>query len=581
MAKGWSFGALTDALKSAAFRDVGVEANQVLLNDPNNGGTLVRATAGKQSQIGLLGNESNNISIISNYGASGVPANDFASFLRCNWYNNSADFGVTRGAGANALGATIKFNGTERARFDSDNTTLWTNLHVRSYEPSLFLADVNGNIAASLIYRNSNVNLATGGKTWVFKPNGSLELPESVGEGGSGIRVTPEPGSYASWNTRAPGVQVDIHVDNNESMVWRATRRGALHVAAMGVVRNVGSSEVGLHVEGSLFKWTNEGDFLAPRTITANALVSSGGVIRVIGSGNKYVWFNMPDGSESALVFADTAHSLNFRCAQQTISWKLDGNGFRNQANSAGIDSNGLITGPGWGTTGGYDGTLATWVNRSIDGMGATKISQDNCRVAGFVSGDVNNPYMRQSGTEVLVSLATRNYASAVATDAANAAVNNRVVGDSSFQMGFASNNKANPYMKAFVDGEIVYLPTRAELRGEVAQKVTRDGVNIAGFEGNNAAVPYFRHESSNALVYLATKTWATQNFVTDITLGAEGGGIIGNGAGQLGNPAKVPTGCVMTGWFTEGQTPGGDTIYYRPIQKVINGVRTTIGHSA
>ena len=72
---------------------------------------------------------------------------------------------------------------------------------------------------------------------------------------------------------------------------------------------------------------------------------------------------------------------------------------------------------------------------------------------------------------------------------------------------------------------------------------------------------------------------WVSGNFiqrgsgdaVTDIRLAGEGGGI-------LNVAYRVPGGCVMTGWYTEGSTPGGDTIYYRAIQKAVAGNWYTIG---
>lgn len=60
-------------------------------------------------------------------------------------------------------------------------------------------------------------------------------------------------------------------------------------------------------------------------------------------------------------------------------------------------------------------------------------------------------------------------------------------------------------------------------------------------------------------------------DMVQDVRLAGEGGGI-------LSGTYKVPVGCVMTGWYTEGSTPGGDTIFYRAIQKCINGSWYTIG---
>jgi hypothetical protein len=73
--------------------------------------------------------------------------------------------------------------------------------------------------------------------------------------------------------------------------------------------------------------------------------------------------------------------------------------------------------------------------------------------------------------------------------------------------------------------------------------------------------------------------SWVIGNFVQrgsgdavqDIRLAGEGGGI-------LNGTFKAPGGCVFTGWYTEGSSPGGDTIFYRAIQKAVAGNWFTIG---
>jgi hypothetical protein len=55
--------------------------------------------------------------------------------------------------------------------------------------------------------------------------------------------------------------------------------------------------------------------------------------------------------------------------------------------------------------------------------------------------------------------------------------------------------------------------------------------------------------------------------YIRDVRLGTEASAVLGNP-----NPFRAPAGCTMTGWYTEGQNPGGDTIYYKPLQKNLNG---------
>mgnify|MGYP004711571619 CR=1 FL=1 len=59
--------------------------------------------------------------------------------------------------------------------------------------------------------------------------------------------------------------------------------------------------------------------------------------------------------------------------------------------------------------------------------------------------------------------------------------------------------------------------------------------------------------------------------------MGAEGAFTIVKNAWQ-----RVPPGCAMTGYNFEGDNPGGDTIFYRPIQKYMSTIgRITVGHTA
>lgn len=73
--------------------------------------------------------------------------------------------------------------------------------------------------------------------------------------------------------------------------------------------------------------------------------------------------------------------------------------------------------------------------------------------------------------------------------------------------------------------------------------------------------------------------TWIDNNYVPrragevvqDIRLGGEGSGV-------MRTSYRVPGACVMTGWWTEGSTPDGDTIFWRAIQKCVNGNWYAIG---
>lgn len=69
----------------------------------------------------------------------------------------------------------------------------------------------------------------------------------------------------------------------------------------------------------------------------------------------------------------------------------------------------------------------------------------------------------------------------------------------------------------------------------------------------------------------------AQVNRVSDVALGGEGAfQIVKNGQ------QRVPGGCVMTGWNFEGDNPGGDTVFYRPVQKHYPSIGwVNVGHTA
>lgn len=74
------------------------------------------------------------------------------------------------------------------------------------------------------------------------------------------------------------------------------------------------------------------------------------------------------------------------------------------------------------------------------------------------------------------------------------------------------------------------------------------------------------------------TKAQTDAAYVTKAT------GVIGIRLGTVGQTAPlvsgwndVPAGCVMTGWYVEGASPGDDIIHYKPIQRNINGTWATI----
>ncbi|MEM5307814.1 phage tail protein [Enterobacter ludwigii] len=132
-----------------------------------------------------------------------------------------------------------------------------------------------------------------------------------------------------------------------------------------------------------------------------------------------------------------------------------------------------------------------------------------------------------------------------------------------------------------------VYSPNNPPPQQNLDPYAKRDSISYVGLAANNSEYPYMRQDTTDAIVYLAardwvsgyfaTSAWTNANFVRDVAMGAEGSFIIMQNGWQ-----RVPAGCAMTGWNAEGQNPGGDTIFYRPIQKYMSNIGwITVGHTA
>ncbi|QOC55525.1 tail fibers protein [Escherichia phage JEP8] len=96
-----------------------------------------------------------------------------------------------------------------------------------------------------------------------------LERGYANGQGAGLIRGEVQGGAWSEWRTRAAGLLVDCpNAQTSAYNVWKATKWGLDHIAAMGVHvpnGNVGNSIARLHVGGTNFDFNASGDFQAGR----------------------------------------------------------------------------------------------------------------------------------------------------------------------------------------------------------------------------------------------------------------------------------------------------------------------------
>ncbi|MGP9420630.1 phage tail-collar fiber domain-containing protein [Ewingella sp. AOP9-I1-14] len=128
--------------------------------------------------------------------------------------------------------------------------------------------------------------------------------------------------------------------------------------------------------------------------------------------------------------------------------------------------------------------------------------------------------------------------------------------------------------------GQRVYSPNYRPQPSDV-NAIARDTCSYAGFAGGNPQSPYMRNSNNDEVVALArydwvntrvedVLRWATQNFVTSITRGAQASMVMD---GWL---VEAPAGCVLTGGNgNEGSQIG--YALYRPLQMYRNGGWVTI----
>ena len=106
------------------------------------------------------------------------------------------------------------------------------------------------------------------GKTWPINVAGTAAMVINQNASPAVRQVADIGAAFVNWDTAAPAVQLDTPNSSAAYMVWRATRWGARHVAAMHVYE--GNMTVTMSV-GNLnnFIWDGSGNFTATGNVVA------------------------------------------------------------------------------------------------------------------------------------------------------------------------------------------------------------------------------------------------------------------------------------------------------------------------
>ncbi|WP_105492979.1 tail fiber domain-containing protein [Escherichia coli] len=148
----------------------------------------------------------------------------------------------------------------------------------RTGNKHLWFRDPNGLELGLLYCDDAGVMRMRGEKqaeTWKFGGKMiHLEAGTVSGESSGLLRGSVAGGSWATWKTRASGLQVDCQQSTDSAHnVWKATHQGKYHIAAMGVhvpSGTIGNALVRLHVNDTNFDFNAAGDFTAGRNGSFN-----------------------------------------------------------------------------------------------------------------------------------------------------------------------------------------------------------------------------------------------------------------------------------------------------------------------
>lgn len=243
--KGWSFGALTDALKSAAFLDAGQSAGQVALIDTNNRVTAAGIT-NVYTGFRAAGVEQNDVFL---YSSGNRAINGVTGELSFNWYNTTTKFQHLRGNSTDSIGFNIAWSGTKKIHYQASSNKIVANGDLFSTnglvigsqstnDTNAVYSDwfrVTANSATEFILRHT-------GRQWRFTPYGGIvaDTRLSGGAGDAFVRAMVGSGDWNTWRSRAPMVQVDLD-GYGASTGLKFTQWGVAEIASISAA-NSGSA---------------------------------------------------------------------------------------------------------------------------------------------------------------------------------------------------------------------------------------------------------------------------------------------------------------------------------------------------
>lgn len=206
---------------------------------------------------------------------------------------NAGDMGLRRnlnmGGSLNATGdvnsssEVLARGGSIRVRSSSNGTAHFWFQNAAGIERGVIYAENNAN---SIKLRANRSDGGSGNATWAFGFDGVLSWQGQANIAGSGtcvyattqlggsdtgiIRGNPGAGAHSEWEARSSAVQIDCpSSDVGATNIWKATKWGAYHIAAMDVYAPGGNAFVRLVLRnGGAHIWKND-SYTSPVQINA------------------------------------------------------------------------------------------------------------------------------------------------------------------------------------------------------------------------------------------------------------------------------------------------------------------------
>lgn len=320
--KGWSFGALTDALKSSAFLDAGQAAGQVLLIAASNR-AQVDGVTNVDTGFRAAGVEQNDVSL---YSVGARAANSATARLAMNWYATNTTLEHVRGAGTDSLGFAMRYNGVKKLHYQPSGDRLVSSAKDLFSTGGLVLgSQSNADVTAAYSdWFRITARTATSfalihtAKTWEFSAGGGIQVntPLTVDANTGALDVAPNSGAWDSWST----INSAVHV--------RLTGAGA-------------STGVKFQVPGTANVAAIQGAYSGGR-----------GMLRLVsGSGPSYM---LGGSGNSTHTFAGGGLTCDSNIVSAGTVYTGGGSGF--------VTSDGNVNGSAWG------GYLSNWLNTNVMG---------------------------------------------------------------------------------------------------------------------------------------------------------------------------------------------------------------------